>query len=293
MSDANETVAVVGTGRMGTGIAYEAILNGFHVVLNDVSGTQLESAVGTLKSWARRDYEIGKLTRLEYDIAVAHIEPVHSGESLGKCKLVVEAVIEDEKVKQEVYRKLCSEIAPSAIIATNASSLPITRLAAETDRPEQFIGMHFMYPVRSMELVELIRGMATSDATFDFAKEFIKRLGKTAAVVEDFPGFVVDRVLLCMINEAVYTLHEGVASIAAIDAGMRFGAHHPMGPLQLADFLGLDRCLSLMQVLHKGLSDTKYRPCPLLTKYVEAGWLGRKAGRGFYDYSGDIPVPTR
>lgn len=293
MIESVKTIGVVGTGRMGTGIAYEALFNGFHVLLSDTSDHQREAAVVQLRSRADRDYQAGKLTRLEIDILLAHIEAVDSDREFARCDLVIETVVEDEKIKRDVYRRLCSELHPDAILATNASSLPITRLAAETDRPDRFIGMHFMYPVHSMELVELVRGIATSDSTFEYAKQFVARLGKTAAVVEDFPGFIVDRVLLCMINEAVYALHEGVASILAIDTAMRFGAHQPMGPLELADFLGLDRCLSLMQVLHKGLSDTKYRPCPLLTKYVEAGWIGRKVGRGFYEYRGETPVPTR
>jgi 3-hydroxybutyryl-CoA dehydrogenase len=293
MTESVETIGIVGTGRMGTGIAYETLLNGFHVLLSDTSDHQLDAAVVQLRSRADRDYQAGKLTRLEYDILLAHIESVWSDQEFARCKLVIETVVEDEIIKRDVYRRLCSELHPDAILATNASSLPITRLAAETDRPERFIGMHFMYPVHSMELVELVRGIATSDSTFEYAKQFVARLGKTAAVVEDFPGFIVDRVLLCMINEAIYALHEGVASISAIDAAMRFGAHQPMGPLELADFLGLDHCLLLMQALHRGLSDTKYRPCPLLTKYVEAGWIGRKVGRGFYDYGGETPVPTR
>jgi 3-hydroxybutyryl-CoA dehydrogenase len=225
--------------------------------------------------------------------ALSRIQPAVTYDDLGACDLVIEAATENEEVKRKIFTNLCPSLRPDAMIATNTSSISITRLAASTDRPERFIGIHFMNPVPVMQLVELIRGIATEDPTYESAKEFIGKLGKTVTVAEDFPAFIVNRILLPMINEAIYTLYEGVGSVDAIDTAMRLGANHPMGPLQLADFIGLDTCLSIMQVLHEGLADSKYRPCPLLVKYVEAGWLGRKAKRGFYDYRGEKPVPTR
>jgi 3-hydroxybutyryl-CoA dehydrogenase len=225
--------------------------------------------------------------------ALDRITSTETLDGLSDCDLVIETAVEKEEVKRKIFHELCAALKPEAIIATNTSSISITRLAASTDRPERFIGIHFMNPVPAMELVELIRGIATDDLTFDTAKEFVTRLGKQVAVSEDFPAFIVNRILLPMINEAIYTLYEGVGNVEGIDTAMRLGAHHPMGPLELADFIGLDTCLSVMQVLHEGLADSKYRPCPLLVKYVEAGWLGKKAGRGFYDYRGAKPVPTR
>jgi 3-hydroxybutyryl-CoA dehydrogenase len=224
---------------------------------------------------------------------MARIAPAGTMEALAGCDLVVEAATEDETVKRKIFSQLCTQLNPEAVIASNTSSISITRLAAQTDRPEHFIGIHFMNPAPVMNLVELVRGIATEDATFEAAKEFIASLDKTVTVAEDFPAFIVNRILLPMINEAIYTLYEGVGTVHAIDTAMKLGANHPMGPLQLADFIGLDTCLSIMQVLHDGLADSKYRPCPLLVKYVEAGWLGRKSGRGFYDYRGEEPVPTR
>ena len=225
--------------------------------------------------------------------ALARITTTGTLDGLADCDLVIETAVEKEEVKRKIFHELCAVLKPEAIVATNSSSISITRLAASTDRPERFIGIHFMNPVPAMELVELIRGIATDDSTFETSKEFVGKLGKQIAVSEDFPAFIVNRILLPMINEAIYTLYEGVGNVEAIDAAMKLGAHHPMGPLELADFIGLDTCLSIMQVLHEGLADSKYRPCPLLVKYVEAGWLGRKTQRGFYDYRGDKPVPTR
>jgi len=239
--------------------------------------------------------QVSKKTITEEDRknALSRIKPAEKYDALAGCDLVIETATEKEEIKRKIFSDLCASLKPEAIVATNTSSISITRLAASTDRPERFIGIHFMNPVPLMELVELIRGIATDDSTFESSKAFIKKLGKTIAVSEDFPAFIVNRILLPMINEAVYTLYEGVGNVEAIDTAMRLGAHHPMGPLELADFIGLDTCLSVMQVLHEGLADSKYRPCPLLVKYVEAGWLGRKTQRGFYDYRGEKPVPTR
>ena len=234
-----------------------------------------------------------RITEEQKQAALKRISTAESYDGLSDCDLVIEAATEKEEVKRKIFAALCPSLKPEALVASNTSSISITRLAASTDRPEKFIGIHFMNPVPLMELVELIRGIATADATFEASKEFVTKLGKTIAVAEDFPAFIVNRILLPMINEAIYTLYEGVGNVEAIDTAMRLGAHHPMGPLELADFIGLDTCLSVMQVLHEGLADSKYRPCPLLVKYVEAGWLGKKAGRGFYDYRGDKPVPTR
>lgn len=293
MIESIEAIGIVGVGRMGVGIAYGALLGGFRVLLRDVSDDQIRTGIADIVGRAEADYRAGKLSRLEYDIVVSHLDATDSNDEWSRCRLIIEAVIEDEATKRSVYADLLSNIGESTVIATNTSSISVTRLASGTDRPDRFIGMHFAYPVHSMKLVELVRGIETSDSTFEIAKAFIERLDKTPVHVEDFPGFVVDRVLLSMINEAVYVLHEGVASVGDIDLAMRFGAHHPMGPLELADLLGLDRCLSLLQALHRGLSDTKYRPCPLLVKYVEAGWTGQKVQRGFYDYRSSIPVPSR
>jgi len=286
-------VGVIGSGQMGTGIAHVAALAGLDVVLNDVSDERLKSAMATINGHLSRQVSKQAITEDARKQALARITSTETLDGLADCDLVIESAVEKEEVKRKIFHELCAVLKPDAIVATNSSSISITRLAASTDRPERFIGIHFMNPVQAMELVELIRGIATDDSTFETAKEFVGKLGKQIAVSEDFPAFIVNRILMPMINEAIYTLYEGVGNVEAIDAAMKLGAHHRMGPLELADFIGLDTCLSIMQVLHEGLADSKYRPCPLLVKYVEAGWLGRKTGRGFYDYRGDKPVPTR
>ena len=286
-------VGVIGSGQMGNGIAHVAALAGFDVVLNDVSAERLKSALATVNGNLSRQVTKKIITEDERTRALAHITTTETLDGLADCDLVIETAVEKEEVKRKIFQDLCTVLKADALIASNTSSISITRLAAATDRPERFIGIHFMNPVPLMELVELIRGIATDDATFECTKEFVTKLGKQVAVSEDFPAFIVNRILLPMINEAIYTLYEGVGNVEAIDAAMKLGAHHPMGPLELADFIGLDTCLSIMQVLHEGLADSKYRPCPLLVKYVEAGWLGRKTQRGFYDYRGAKPVPTR
>jgi 3-hydroxybutyryl-CoA dehydrogenase len=286
-------IGVVGAGQMGRGIAQVCALAGFDVALNDVSMERIEAGVTDIDSHMRRAIEKGQLKDEARQAALARIKPAQSLTAFSDADLVIEAATENEDVKRKILADVASGLKPDAIIATNTSSISITRLAAVTGRPERFIGIHFMNPVPRMQLVELIRGIATEDKTFEQAREFIVKLGKTITVSEDFPAFIVNRILLPMINEAIYTLYEGVGSVEAIDTAMRLGANHPMGPLQLADFIGLDVCLSVMQVLHEGLADSKYRPCPLLVKYVEAGWLGRKTQRGFYDYRSGTPVPTR
>jgi 3-hydroxybutyryl-CoA dehydrogenase len=263
------------------------------VVINDIAAPRLKEALATINGNMARQVSRKRITEEEKQTALKRISTAETYDGLADCDLVIEAATEKEDIKRKIFSELCQSLKPDAIVATNTSSISITRLAASTDRPEKFIGIHFMNPVPLMELVELIRGIATADPTFEASKEFVKKLGKTAAVSEDFPAFIVNRILLPMINEAIYTLYEGVGNVEAIDTAMKLGAHHPMGPLELADFIGLDTCLSVMQVLHEGLADSKYRPCPLLVKYVEAGWLGRKAQRGFYDYRGEKPVPTR
>ncbi len=288
-----KTVGVIGSGQMGNGIAHVAALAGFNVVLNDVSDDRLKSAMATINGNLSRQVAKKTISDDAHKRALDKITSASSLDGLAACDLVIETALEKEEIKRKIFHDVCAVLRPEAIIASNTSSISITRLAASTDRPERFIGIHFMNPVPVMELVELIRGIATDDATFDAAREFVTKLGKQIAVSEDFPAFIVNRILLPMINEAIYTLYEGVGNVEAIDAAMKLGAHHPMGPLELADFIGLDTCLSIMQVLHEGLADSKYRPCPLLVKYVEAGWLGRKSQRGFYDYRGDKPVPTR
>jgi 3-hydroxybutyryl-CoA dehydrogenase len=293
MTLALNTIAVVGAGQMGSGIAHVCAIAGYRVLLNDVSSDRIKSGLATINGNMARQAASGKLSEAERRAALGRISPTPDFEGLADADLVVEAATENEAVKRELFAKVCPTLKPDAILATNTSSISITRLAAATDRPNHFIGIHFMNPVPVMEVVELIRGIATDDETFAAASTFTARLGKTAVLAEDFPAFIVNRILVPMINEAIYTLHEGVGSVEAIDIAMRLGAHHPMGPLQLADFIGLDTCLAIMQTLHEGLADSKYRPCPLLVKYVEAGWLGRKTGRGFYDYRGDKPVPTR
>jgi 3-hydroxybutyryl-CoA dehydrogenase len=288
-----KTVGVIGAGQMGNGIAHVCSLAGFSVMLNDVSPDRIKAGMATINGNMTRQVSKKTITEDERKSALGLIKGAEKYEDLAHCDLVIETATEKEDVKRKIYSDLCASLKPEAIIASNTSSISITRLASSTDRPERFIGIHFMNPVPLMELVELIRGIATDDATFESSKAFISKLGKTIAVSEDFPAFIVNRILLPMINEAIYTLYEGVGNVEAIDTAMRLGAHHPMGPLELADFIGLDTCLSVMQVLHEGLADSKYRPCPLLVKYVEAGWLGRKTQRGFYDYRGEKPVPTR
>jgi 3-hydroxybutyryl-CoA dehydrogenase len=286
-------VGVIGSGQMGNGIAHVAALGGLDVVLNDVSADRLKSAMATINGNLSRQVSKKVITEDARKAALDRITSSDTMDGLADCDLVIESAVEKEEIKRKIFHDLCAVLKPEAIIASNTSSISITRLAASTDRPEKFIGIHFMNPVPLMELVELIRGIATDDATFDASKDFVTRLGKQIAVSEDFPAFIVNRILLPMINEAIYTLYEGVGNVEAIDMAMKLGAHHPMGPLELADFIGLDTCLSIMQVLHEGLADSKYRPCPLLVKYVEAGWLGRKTQRGFYDYRGEKPIPTR
>ncbi|MBL4667507.1 MAG: 3-hydroxybutyryl-CoA dehydrogenase [Sneathiella sp.] len=286
-------IGIIGAGQMGGGIAHVMAVAGYEVFLRDVSQDQLDRAIKSIDDNLHRQIAKGKMEEAELPAIMARITPVLDDDYLGDIDLVIEAATENEEIKKSILAPLGPHLKPEAIIATNTSSISVTRLAAVTDRPGQFMGMHFMNPVPVMKLVELIRGIATNEETFQTIKELTLGLGKTPTPAEDFPAFIVNRILLPMINEAVYTLYDGVGTVQAIDSGMRLGANHPMGPLQLADFIGLDVCLSIMQVLYEGLADTKYRPCPLLVKYVEAGWLGRKTGRGFYDYSTDIPTPTR
>jgi 3-hydroxybutyryl-CoA dehydrogenase len=287
------TLGVIGAGQMGSGIAHVAAVAGIDVVLNDLSEDRLNAGLATINGTMTRLVKKGQMTDDARAEALGRITTAQHFGALGDCDLIIEAATEDEAVKRRIFSTLCASLKPSTLLASNTSSISITRLASVTDRPERFIGIHFMNPVPRMQLVELIRGIQTVPETFETAKAFIDHLGKTSTVSEDFPAFIVNRILLPMINEAVYTLHEGIGSVEAIDTAMKLGANHPMGPLQLADFIGLDTCLAVMQVLHEGLADSKYRPCPLLVKYVEAGWLGRKTQRGFYDYRGEHPIPTR
>jgi len=288
-----EKIGVIGAGQMGNGIAHVCALHGYDVVMEDINSEALAKARSIIERNLQRQATRGIITQSDASAALKRIRTAGDLDAMRDRDLVIEAATEDEQVKRKVYQELCPRLGPATMLATNTSSISITRLAAATDRPERFIGLHFMNPAPVMQLVEVIRGIATEDETFNAAVDLVKHVGKTPANAEDFPAFIVNRILLPMINEAVYTLYEGVGSVEAIDIAMRLGANHPMGPLQLADFIGLDTCLSVMQVLYEGLADSKYRPCPLLVKYVEAGWLGRKAGRGFYDYRGDKPVPTR
>ncbi len=286
-------VGIIGAGHMGAGIAHVCALAGHEVLLKDTSLQISERALATINGHLAKQVRKGRISEAERSAALEKIHAVDDYEPFATCDLVIEAVTESEEVKRQVFAELCPHLPPATLIGTNTSSISITRLAAATDRPEKFMGIHFMNPAPLMELVELIRGIATADETFHTVRAFVIGLGKTPAVAEDFPAFIVNRILLPMINEAIYALYEGVGTVEAIDTAMKLGAHHPMGPLELADFIGLDTCLNLMQVLYEGLADSKYRPCPLLVKYVEAGWLGRKTRRGFYDYHGDEPVPTR
>lgn len=287
------TVGVVGAGQMGNGIAHVFALSGYDVLLNDVAPESLDRALGVIGKNLDRQVHRGKISAEERAAALGRIRTTLTIADLGQTDLIIEAATERESVKQAIFDSLLPHLKPETILATNTSSISITRLASRTDRPEKFIGVHFMNPVPVMQLVELIRGIATGEETYRTLLGVIERLGKTPASAEDFPAFIVNRILIPMINEAVYTLYEGVGNVQSIDMAMKLGANHPMGPLELADFIGLDTCLAIMNVLYDGLADTKYRPCPLLTKYVEAGWLGRKTGRGFYDYRGETPVPTR
>ncbi len=288
-----KTIGIVGAGQMGNGIAHVMSLAGYDVMLNDISQDALDAAMDRMKNNMDRQVSRGKITGEDQAAALARIKTTTTLRDLGQTDLIIEAATERETVKQAIFEDLVPHLQPHTILTSNTSSISITRLASRTDRPEKFMGFHFMNPVPVMQLVELIRGIATDEATFNTCKGVVDRLNKTAASAEDFPAFIVNRILMPMINEAVYTLYEGVGNVQSIDSSMKLGANHPMGPLELADFIGLDTCLAIMNVLHDGLADTKYRPCPLLTKYVEAGWLGRKTERGFYDYRGKTPVPTR
>ncbi|HZY11294.1 MAG TPA: 3-hydroxybutyryl-CoA dehydrogenase [Beijerinckiaceae bacterium] len=293
MSAEIRRVGVIGAGQMGKGIAQVCAVAGLDVNLNDISEERIKGALTEIDSSMSRDIERHRLDDGARAVALQRIQPATDYAAFHDCDIVIEAATENEELKRQIFRELCPALKPEAIIASNTSSISITRLASITDRPERFIGIHFMNPVPRMQLVELIRGIATEDSTYESSRDFVLKLGKTVTVSEDFPAFIVNRILLPMINEAIYTLYEGVGSVDSIDTAMRLGANHPMGPLQLADFIGLDTCLSVMQVLHEGLADSKYRPCPLLVKYVEAGWLGRKTKRGFYDYRSGTPIPTR
>ncbi len=286
-------VGVIGAGQMGNGIAHVFALAGYEVGLNDISEERIEAGLATIDGNLARQAKSGKISADDHTAALGRIATVSQLDGFAGYDLVIESASEDETIKRKIFSQLCPVIDAHTMLGSNTSSISITRLAASTDRPERFMGIHFMNPVPVMELVELIRGIATEDETFNAVRQLADKLGKTVAVSEDFPAFIVNRILLPMINEAVYTLYEGVGTVEGIDTAMKLGARHPMGPLELADFIGLDTCLSIMQVLYDGLADSKYRPCPLLVKYVEAGWLGRKTSRGFYDYRGETPVPTR
>ena len=286
-------VGVIGAGQMGNGIAHVLALAGYKVLMNDISQDSLDKAIEIIEGNLDRQVSREKISQSERDAALANISTTLTLSDVGPSDLIIEAATERETVKAAIFEDLLPHLLPHTILTSNTSSISITRLASRTDRPEKFMGFHFMNPVPIMQLVELIRGIATDKETYDACHGVVEKLGKTAASAEDFPAFIVNRILMPMINEAVYTLYEGVGSVKSIDESLKLGANHPMGPLELADFIGLDTCLAIMNVLHEGLADTKYRPCPLLTKYVEAGWLGRKSQRGFYDYRQDPPVPTR
>ena len=288
-----QSVGVIGAGQMGNGIAHVFALAGYDVLMNDVNPEAMDKALSTIDRNLDRQVSRGKISAEDKVAAMARIRTTTNIQDIAQTDLVIEAATEREDIKNKIFASVVPHLKPDTILTSNTSSISITRLASRTDRPEKFMGFHFMNPVPVMQLVELIRGIATDEATYKALHEVVEKLGKTSASAEDFPAFIVNRILMPMINEAVYTLYEGVGSVKSIDESMKLGANHPMGPLELADFIGLDTCLAIMNVLHDGLADTKYRPCPLLTKYVEAGWLGRKTGRGFYDYRGDAPVPTR
>ena len=292
MAEINQ-IGIVGAGQMGSGIAHVCAIAGYDVMLTDVSDAQIKRALDQISRNLDRQISRQRIDEADKTAALARIATTMTLSDLGKTDLIIEAATEREPIKHTIFEELLPHLGPDTILTSNTSSISITRLASRTDRPEKFMGFHFMNPVPVMQLVELIRGIATDEATFEACKGVVDRLGKTAATAEDFPAFIVNRILMPMINEAVYALYEGVGNVRSIDESMKLGANHPMGPLELADFIGLDTCLAIMNVLHDGLADTKYRPCPLLTKYVEAGWLGRKTERGFYDYRGDHPVPTR
>ncbi len=286
-------VGVIGAGQMGSGIAHVCALNGYDVLLNDVSAEQIEKGIDAVRKGLERQVSKGQISQAEMDTAIARVKSAPDYAALGDADIVIEAATENEAVKKQIFAAVCTHLKPEALLASNTSSISITRLASVTDRPDRFIGLHFMRPVQVMKLVEIIRGIATGPKTYEAAVAFAQSLGKDTANAEDYPAFIVNRILIPMINEAIYALYEGVGTVEAIDVSMRLGANHPMGPLELGDYIGLDTVLAIMNMLHEGLADSKYRPCPLLVKYVEAGWLGRKTGRGFYDYRGEKPIPTR
>jgi 3-hydroxybutyryl-CoA dehydrogenase len=286
-------VGVIGAGQMGAGIAHVCALSGYDVRLNDISAAQIEKGLETVRRYLERQVSRGQASQATMDDVLSRVRPAADYEALGDADIVIEAATENEAIKKQIFQGVCLHLKPEALLASNTSSISITRLASVTDRPDRFIGLHFMRPVQVMKLVEIIRGIATGAKTYEQAVAFARSLGKETANAEDFPAFIVNRILIPMINEAIYTLYEGVGTVEAIDMAMRLGANHPMGPLELGDYIGLDTVLAIMNMLHEGLADSKYRPCPLLVKYVEAGWIGRKVGRGFYDYRGDKPTPTR
>jgi 3-hydroxybutyryl-CoA dehydrogenase len=288
-----KTVGVIGAGQMGSGIAHVCALGGYDVLLNDVSQAQIDKGLDAVRRYLERQVSKAQMTQAEMDGVLAKVKSAPTYADMADCDIVIEAATENEAIKKDIFRGVCEHLKPEALLASNTSSISITRLASVTDRPDRFIGLHFMRPVQVMKLVEIIRGIATGPQTYEAAVGFAQSLGKETANAEDYPAFIVNRILIPMINEAIYALYEGVGTVQAIDMAMRLGANHPMGPLELGDFIGLDTVLAIMNMLHEGLADSKYRPCPLLVKYVEAGWLGRKTGRGFYDYRGDKPVPTR